>query len=68
MTDFGEAVLQDTMPKVQAWERLTDHEHCGKLTMDQFYALLIQAGYTEEVAQRAANKRGWDRLSAGVEM
>lgn len=54
------------MPKVQAWERLNDAEYCGKLSMTEFYELLLEAGYNENVAQRAANQRGWDRLSAGV--
>ena len=56
------------MPKVQAWERLNDPEYCGGLTMGQFYDLLIAAGYQEDVAQKAASQRGWERLSAGVEM
>lgn len=56
------------MPRVQAWERLHDREYCGQLTMGEFYALLIEAGYSERVAQQAANKRGWQRLDAGVKM
>lgn len=56
------------MPKVQAWERLNDPEYSGRLTMLEFYELLIKAGYTEEVAQRAASQRGWERLQAGVMM
>jgi hypothetical protein len=56
------------MPKVQAWERLNNPEYSGKLTMGEFYDLLLKAGYSEEVAQRAASKRGWDRLEAGVQM
>ena len=68
MTDFDEDVLRDVMSKVQAWERLNDPEYCGKLTMGEFHALLLQAGYSEDTAQRAANRRGWDRLNAGVKM
>ncbi len=56
------------MPKVQAWERLNDPGYCGRLTMGEFHALLLEAGYSEDVAQRAASKRGWDRLEAGVTM
>ncbi len=56
------------MPKIQAWERLQDHEYSGRLTMVQFYELLLEAGYSTEAAQAAANKRGWDRLQAGVVM
>ena len=36
--------------------------------MEQFYDLLIEAGYSEEAAQKAASQRGWDRLNAGVTM
>ncbi len=54
------------MRKVQAWEQLSDHEYSGGLNHGQFYDLLIQAGYSKEVARQAANKRGWDRLSANV--
>lgn len=56
------------MPKVQAWEQLNDPEYCGRLNMESFYELLLEAGYSRDVAQRAANKRGWDRLTAGVVM
>ena len=56
------------MAKVQAWEQLNDAEYCGKLTMDQFYDLMLMAGYSQEAAQKAANQRGWDRLQAGVPM
>lgn len=56
------------MPKVQAWENLNDPEYSGRLNMGEFYELLITAGYSEEAAQKAANKRGWERLEAGVQM
>lgn len=56
------------MPRIQAWERLNDREYSGRLNMSQFYDLLIEAGYKPEVAQKAANKRGMDRLDAGLEM
>lgn len=68
MTEFDELVLNLTMPKVQAWERLNDPNYSGKLTMGEFHKLLLDAGYSEDVAQRAASARGWDRLSAGVMM
>ena len=61
-------MLHLTIPKVQAWEQLHDPEYAGGLNMEQFYDLLIRAGYSEEVAHEAAKKRGWDRLSAGVTM
>lgn len=56
------------MKRVRAWERLHDPEYGGRLGMVEFYELLLEAGYTEGAAQRAANKRGWDRLQAGVMM
>ena len=56
------------MLQVQAWEKLNDPEYSGRLTMGEFHDLLIRAGYNEEAALRAANKRGWDRLNAGVKM
>ena len=68
MSSFDEDVLQMTMPKVQAWERLNDPHYCGSLTMVEFHNLLLDAGYSKEVAQKAANQRGWERLSAGVVM
>ena len=57
-----------TIPKVQAWERINDPDYCGRLTMEQFYNLLIEAGYSEDAAQDAASKRGWERLNAGEMM
>lgn len=56
------------MERVQAWERLNDPEYAGRLTMGEFYDLLIAAGYSERAARKAANKRGLDRLEAGVTM
>lgn len=54
------------MPKVQAWERLNDYNYSGQLTMGEFEDLLLKAGYHPDVAHRAALKRGWDRLEAGL--
>jgi hypothetical protein len=56
------------MPKVQAWERLNDPDYCGRLTMGELYDLMLRAGYSEEAAQIAANKRGLERLTAEVTM
>lgn len=56
------------MPRVQAWEKLNDPEYSGRLTMGEFHALLLQAGYPEQAAQKAAAQRGWHRLEAGVMM
>lgn len=61
-------MLQLAIPKVQAWEVITDHEKCAELTMEGFYTFLVEAGYSEEVAQKTANQRGWDRLNAGMQM
>lgn len=54
--------------RVQAWEQLHDTEYSGNLSMAAFYDLMIRAGYSEESAQKAANKRGYERLQAGVMM
>ena len=56
------------MTKVQAWERLHDPHYSSKLNMEEFYELMIEAGYTKEVAQKAATDRGWNRLDAGMVM
>ena len=56
------------MLKVQAWELINNPEYCGQLTMEQLHRLLIEAGYSEDTAQKAASQRGWDRLSAGMVM
>lgn len=54
------------MRRVQAWERLNDHNYSSGLSMEGLYALLIEAGYRPEVAERAACRRGWERLDVGV--
>ena len=56
------------MDGVKARELLDDPEYSSQLTMDQFEKLLLRAGYPDGVAHEAAMQRGWDRLSAGVEM
>lgn len=56
------------MKKVMAWEKLNNLEYSSRLSMADFYNLLLEAGYNEEAAKKAANKRGWDRLDAGVMM
>ncbi len=61
-------VLTITMAKVQAWEQLNDPTYAGQLKMGDYLDLLIRAGYTRSAAQKVANKRGWDRLQAGVVM
>lgn len=68
LTPFDEEVLQRVLPRVMAWERVHNPEYSGGLTMGQFYDLLISAGYDKEVALKAANKRGWQRLDAGMKM
>lgn len=52
--------------RVRAWEQVNDPEYCGRLSMAEFHELALLAGYSAEVAQKAANQRGWDRLCAGV--
>jgi hypothetical protein len=68
MTPFDEAVLSKVMLRVRAYRHLHDSEKIGKLTMEQFMELALTAGYDEDEAQRAANKHGWWRLQAGLEM
>lgn len=53
---------------MQAWEQLNDPNYCGRLNMEEFYDLLLRAGYSEEVASKAAKQRGWDRLNAEMAM
>jgi hypothetical protein len=68
LTPFDELVLEMTMRKVQAWERLNDREYCANLKMGEYYDLMIQAGATPENAQSAANRRGFKRLEMGLLM
>lgn len=56
------------MSRVRAWERIHDIEYSSRLTMFEFYELLIAAGYSDEESQTAASERGWQRLEAGVKM
>ena len=68
MSPFDELVLTLTMSRVQALERLDNREYSGSLNTAEFYELLRTAGYSDDVAQKAASRRGWERLSAGVTM
>ena len=56
------------MEMTQSWERLNDREYSGSLTMGEFEKLLITAGYSTNVAHKAAMQRGNDRLDAGAVM
>lgn len=58
--------MQLVMPKIQAWERLNNPEYSSHLNTEQLYELILRAGYTEEVATKAANKRAHERLDAGM--
>lgn len=53
------------MERVQAQELLSDPGYSVRLGMEGFHKLLIRAGYSQEVAHKAALQHGWDRLSAG---
>lgn len=53
------------MHATQAWERLQDPDYTSRLSMDGFHLLLRRAGYSEEVAHRAAMEHGHARLNAG---
>lgn len=48
-------------------ERLNDPAFVGGLNMEKFYDLCIEAGYSREVAERAAGDRGMERLRMGLE-
>lgn len=56
------------MLQVKAQEKLEDPDYVDRLTLDSFYDLILQAGYGEDVAQKAANERGWDRLNSGKKL
>ena len=57
-----------TMDKVKAWELLNDSTYCAELNMEEFHNLMLRAGYSEDVSHKAALKRGWNRISAGLVM
>lgn len=44
---------------------LEDPDYCGRLSAEGLYDLLLRAGWSEDMAQRAANERGMDRLAMG---
>jgi hypothetical protein len=56
------------MTRVQAWEQLNDPHYCGQLTLQQLYDLMVRAGYSHDVSEKAAKQRGWERMCAGVAM
>ena len=58
-------MIQSVIPRVRAWERLNDYSYSKQLRMDEFYELLIEVGYSEDIAQRAATQRGNARLDVG---
>lgn len=66
MTHFDEEVLSVVMSRTQAWEELHDRNTASQMNTVDFYNLMIRAGYSEEVAQKAANERGLNRLKAGL--
>lgn len=51
---------------LKAMDKLADPEYGGNLNASQFYDLMIEAGYSKQVAQKAANQRGNNRMDAGV--
>ena len=51
------------MTKIQAWEQLNNPEYSSKLGMVDFHNLLLKAGIDAKTAKKAANERGWQRLS-----
>ena len=53
------------MRRVHAHEQLSDPALSSRLTIEGFYQLMRQAGYSDEVATDATNERSWNRLQAG---
>lgn len=68
MNLFDEEVLESVIPQVRSWELLNTPEYVGRLTMTQYYDLLLDAGYTESTANKLAVKHGQNRLDAGLMM
>lgn len=64
-SEFDAQVLMDLLKSSNAWRLLHDPEVQGKLGMDGLLELMLAAGYPEEVAQKAASRRGLDRLCSG---
>ena len=56
------------MHSAQAWERLRDPHYSSKLDTVELYELMIQAGYSVEVAEEAAKERANARLDARMKM
>lgn len=54
-----------TMTRVEALEQLGDYSYSGRLDADGLYKLLRRAGYSDDVSQKVASQRGWDRLIRG---
>jgi len=53
------------MIREKAVELLSDATYSARLPMEELRNLLIRAGYSKDIAHKAAMQRGWDRLSAG---
>lgn len=54
--------------RVRAWERLHDPQYSGALDTQAFHSLLLAAGYSEDMAQKASNERGLQRLTMGMKV
>jgi hypothetical protein len=55
-------VLFDLLERANCWRMVNDPELGGKLNMEGIFDLMLAAGYTREEANRAASRRGWDRM------
>jgi hypothetical protein len=55
--------LFDLLEKeVYAWEILRDPETGGSLSAEGVLEMYRAAGYSEEIAQKAASERAWQRM------
>ena len=60
-----EELLWEGLEMAAAWDRVHDRES-GEYTSEEYYNLMIAAGYSEEIAQKAGSDRAEARLLAGV--
>ncbi len=62
MTPFEEDVLFLALGQARAWTWLHDPQASGHLNAEQILELCKDAGFSEEAAQKAATRRGYERM------
>lgn len=62
--EFG--VLWDGMIQARAWGRLNSPNESGMLDMEGMFDLCMEAGYSKEAAEKAANVRGNARMDQNL--